>query len=91
MRKSIQIKKSYRNNHKNVINKVKQNPIYKKFWGSLGWSSYESYNELPLEKLPEFIQQLEEKMKEAAKNLEFEEAAKYRDKIKTLRDKLLGH
>ncbi|MEY3825459.1 MAG: hypothetical protein RLZZ148_271, partial [Cyanobacteriota bacterium] len=52
---------------------------------------YESYNELPLEKLPEFIQQLEEKMKEAAKNLQFEEAAKYRDKIKTLRDKLLGH
>jgi excinuclease ABC subunit B len=29
-------------------------------------------------------------MQEAAKNLEFEEAAKYRDKIKHLRDKLLG-
>jgi excinuclease ABC subunit B len=29
-------------------------------------------------------------MKEAAKNLEFEEAAKYRDRIKTLRDQLLG-
>ena len=29
-------------------------------------------------------------MKEAAKNLDFEEAAKYRDRIKTLRDQLLG-
>jgi excinuclease ABC subunit B len=29
-------------------------------------------------------------MKEASKNLEFEEAAKYRDRIKVLRDKLLG-
>jgi excinuclease ABC subunit B len=30
-------------------------------------------------------------MKEAAKKQEFEEAAKYRDRIKHLRDKLLGH
>ena len=30
-------------------------------------------------------------MKDAAKNLEFEEAAKYRDRIKNLRDKLLGN
>jgi excinuclease ABC subunit B len=29
-------------------------------------------------------------MKEAAKNLEFEEAAKYRDRILKLRDRLLG-
>ncbi|GAB4243965.1 MAG: excinuclease ABC subunit UvrB [Stanieria sp.] len=52
---------------------------------------YEQSDELPLEKVPELIQQLELKMKEAAKNLEFEEAAKYRDRIKQLRDKLLGH
>jgi excinuclease ABC subunit B len=51
---------------------------------------YENSAELPLDKLPEFIQQLEEKMQEAAKNLEFEEAAKYRDRIKNLRDRLLG-
>jgi excinuclease ABC subunit B len=51
---------------------------------------YENSAELPLDKLPEFIQQLEEKMREAAKNLEFEEAAKYRDRIKNLRDRLLG-
>ena len=33
---------------------------------------------------------LEEKMKGAAKNLEFEEAANLRDKIKNLRQKLVG-
>jgi excinuclease ABC subunit B len=51
---------------------------------------YEQSDELPLEKIPELIKQLETKMKESAKNLEFEEAAKYRDRIKQLRDKLLG-
>jgi excinuclease ABC subunit B len=45
--------------------------------------------ELSLEQIPELIQQLEDKMREAAKNLEFEEAAQYRDKIKSLRDRLL--
>jgi excinuclease ABC subunit B len=48
------------------------------------------HNEVPLESLPELIQQLEEKMKAAAKNLEFEEAANLRDKIKNLRQKLVG-
>ena len=51
---------------------------------------YQQSDELPLEKIPELIEQLEGKMKDAAKNLEFEEAAKYRDRIKRLRDKLLG-
>ncbi len=51
---------------------------------------YEQSDELPLEKVPALIEQLEAKMKEAAKNLEFEEAAKYRDRILKLRDKLLG-
>lgn len=50
----------------------------------------EKVGELPLEKIPELIEQLEAKMKDAAKNQEFEEAAKYRDRIKNLRDKLLG-
>ncbi|HEY9689248.1 MAG TPA: UvrB/UvrC motif-containing protein [Coleofasciculaceae cyanobacterium] len=36
------------------------------------------------------IEKLEAQMKEAAKNLEFEEAAKYRDRIRHLRDRLLG-
>ncbi|MDJ0534279.1 MAG: excinuclease ABC subunit UvrB [Xenococcaceae cyanobacterium MO_207.B15] len=51
---------------------------------------YEKSDELPLEKIPELIEQLEAQMKESAKNLEFESAAKYRDRIKNLRDKLLG-
>jgi len=52
---------------------------------------YEQASDLPLEQIPELITQIEAQMKEAAKNLEFEEAAKYRDRIKHLRDKLLGH
>ena len=51
---------------------------------------YELADDLSLEQIPELISQLEGQMKEAAKNLEFEEAAKYRDRIKHLRDKLLG-
>jgi excinuclease ABC subunit B len=53
--------------------------------------AYESADEIPLENIPNLITQLEAQMKEAAKKLEFEEAAKYRDKIKHLRDKLLGN
>jgi excinuclease ABC subunit B len=48
------------------------------------------HNAVPLDALPELIQQLEEKMKVAAKNLEFEEAANLRDRIKGLRQKLVG-
>ena len=48
------------------------------------------HNEVPLDALPELIQQLEDKMKSAAKNLEFEEAANLRDRIKGLRQKLVG-
>lgn len=50
----------------------------------------EHIDELPLEQIPELITLLETQMKEAAKKLEFEEAAKLRDRIKHLRDKLLG-
>ncbi|MEP0868235.1 excinuclease ABC subunit UvrB [Trichocoleus desertorum AS-A10] len=52
---------------------------------------YEQVSDLPLENIPQLIGQLEAQMKEASKKLEFEEAAKYRDRIKHLRDKLLGH
>ena len=45
---------------------------------------------VPLENLPELIQQLEEKMKGAAAKLDFEEAANLRDRIKQLRQKLVG-
>jgi len=47
-------------------------------------------DELPLEQIPDLVIQLEAQMKEAAKKLEFEEAAKLRDRIKHLRDKMLG-
>jgi len=50
----------------------------------------EHIDELPLEEIPGLITLLETQMKEAAKKLEFEEAAKLRDRIKHLRDKLLG-
>ncbi|MCT0209025.1 excinuclease ABC subunit UvrB [Synechococcus sp. CS-1332] len=48
------------------------------------------HNEVSLDALPELIRQLEEKMKAAAKGLEFEEAANLRDRIKHLRQKLVG-
>ena len=53
----------------------------------------EAYNQadsLPLDNIPELIKQLEDEMKEAAKNLEFERAAELRDRIKHLREKLVG-
>jgi excinuclease ABC subunit B len=51
---------------------------------------YEQSDDLPLENIPDLIVKLEAEMKDAAKNLEFEEAAKFRDRIKHLRDRLLG-
>ncbi len=50
----------------------------------------EHLDELPLEQIPQLITLLEAQMKEAAKKLEFEEAGKLRDRIKHLRDKMLG-
>ncbi len=52
---------------------------------------YEQVNELSLDEIPQLIGRLETQMKAAAKKLEFEEAGKLRDRIKHLRDKLLGH
>jgi excinuclease ABC subunit B len=53
-------------------------------------SEQAEHNDVPLESLPELITQLEDRMKTAAKNLEFEEAASLRDRIKKLRQKLVG-
>ena len=52
---------------------------------------FKSDLEIPLEFLPDKIKQLEETMKLAAKDLDFESAAKLRDKIKRFRNKLLGN
>ncbi|PZO39090.1 MAG: excinuclease ABC subunit B [Pseudanabaena frigida] len=46
--------------------------------------------EIPLDDIPTLIEQLEVQMKDAAKKQEFEQAATYRDKIKSLRDRLIG-
>ncbi|NJR55785.1 MAG: excinuclease ABC subunit UvrB [Acaryochloris sp. CRU_2_0] len=53
-------------------------------------TAYQQADDVPLESLPELITQLEAQMQTAAQNLEFEEAAQYRDRIKHLRAKLLG-
>ena len=50
----------------------------------------EHLDELSVEDIPELITLLEKQMKEAAKKMEFEEAGKLRDRIKHLRDKMLG-
>ncbi|KGF71635.1 excinuclease ABC subunit B [Neosynechococcus sphagnicola sy1] len=52
--------------------------------------AYDQADDLPLDNIPNLITQLEAQMQEASKNLAFEEAAKYRDRIKHLRDKLIG-
>ncbi|NRB07599.1 MAG: excinuclease ABC subunit UvrB [Richelia sp.] len=49
----------------------------------------EHLEQIPLEEIPDLINQLQTQMKAAAKDLEFEEAAKFRDRIKQLRDKLV--
>lgn len=46
---------------------------------------------LPLEEIPQIIEQLTTKMQEAAQNLEFERAGEYRDQIQQLRQQLLGN
>ncbi len=46
---------------------------------------------IALDALPELIHQLEEKMNLAAEKLDFEKAAKLRDRIKKLRSKLTGN
>ena len=50
---------------------------------------YEQADDLPLDKIPQLVEQLEAEMKEAADNLEFEKAANLRDRVKKLREKLL--
>ena len=48
------------------------------------------YLEQELDNMREYIRELEEKMKNAAMQLNFEEAAKLRDEIKKLRQKMVG-
>ncbi len=48
-------------------------------------------DQVSLEQIPDAIVQLEVEMKKAAKDLEFEKAATLRDRIKQLRNKLVGN
>lgn len=52
---------------------------------------YTHIEEISLDKIPNLIKQFEEQMQKAAKDLEFEKAAEYRDKIKHLRSQLRGN
>lgn len=47
------------------------------------------YNTMSETQLSKEIQRIEKKMHTAAKNLEFEQAAQYRDELKALKNKLL--
>ena len=49
---------------------------------------YAHVEEIPLDKIPKLIKQLESQMEESANQLNFETAAKYRDQIKHLKDKI---
>jgi excinuclease ABC subunit B len=53
-------------------------------------AAVEKASEIPLEDIPTLVSQLETQMKEAAKKLDFEKAAEYRDQIKKFRERLLG-
>jgi excinuclease ABC subunit B len=43
--------------------------------------------EIPPERMEEFMAELEEKMREAARKFDFKQAASYRDKLQALRNK----
>jgi excinuclease ABC subunit B len=57
-------------------------------WYDIDWSEF-PITEIPPSKIPETIKELEKKMKEYAKALEFEKAAQLRDKIRELRKIML--
>ncbi len=97
-----QVQQEYNANHnitpQAVATKTRGNPIL----ADLELSRQLSQNQLetatveaekeatPLSALPERIGQLEDQMKACAQDLKFEEAAKLRDRIRILRQKLVG-
>ena len=97
-----QVQQEYNSNHgitpKAVATKNKGNPILADLELSrrLSQSQLETAtvqaenDDMPLAALPELISQLEDQMKTCAQDLKFEEAAKLRDRIRTLRQKLVG-
>ncbi|WP_235678365.1 excinuclease ABC subunit UvrB [Cylindrospermopsis curvispora] len=88
----------------NQIHKITPQPVFKKSGNSI--LSFldvsrrlnandlnlvdEQWHNLNLEEIPQLITTLEKQMHDAAKKMEFEHAAKLRDRIKSLRDQILG-
>ena len=97
-----EVQQQYNSRHnitpKAVATKTKGNPILADLELSrrLSQSQLETAtvqaenNDMPLAALPELISQLEDQMKTCAQDLKFEEAAKLRDRVRTLRQKLVG-
>ena len=97
-----EVQQEYNSKHgitpKAVATKTKGNPILADLELSrrLSQSQLETAtaqaenDDMPLAALPELISQLEDQMKTCAQDLEFEEAAKLRDRIRILRQKLVG-
>ena len=97
-----QVQQEYNSKHgiipKAVASKTKGNPILADLELSRRLSQNQletatvqaENNDMPLAALPELISQLEDQMKTCAQDLKFEEAAKLRDRIRTLRQKLVG-
>ncbi|KKZ10961.1 MAG: excinuclease ABC subunit B [Candidatus Synechococcus spongiarum SP3] len=97
-----QVQQEYNSHHgitpKAVATKTRGNPILADLELSrrLSQSQLETAtvqaenDDMPLAALPELISQLEDQMKTCAQDLQFEEAAKLRDRIRVLRQKLVG-
>ena len=97
-----QVQQEYNANHnitpQAVATKTKGNPILADLelsrqlsQSQLETATVEAEKEtIPLSALPERIGQLEDQMKACAQDLKFEEAAKLRDRIRILRQKLVG-
>ncbi len=97
-----QVQQEYNANHnitpQAVATKTKGNPILADLelsrqlsQSQLETATVEVEKEaMPLSALPERISQLEDQMKACAQDLKFEEAAKLRDRIRILRQKLVG-
>ncbi|HBP53102.1 MAG TPA: excinuclease ABC subunit B, partial [Synechococcus sp. UBA8638] len=97
-----QVQQEYNSKHgitpRAVATKTKGNPILADLELSrrLSQSQLETAtvqaenDDMPLAALPELIGRLEDQMKAYAKDLNFEEAAKLRDRIRILRQKLVG-
>ena len=98
-----QVQQQYNSNHgitpQAVATKTKSNPILADLELSRRLSQSQEgetatrqveNDPIPLAALPEFIGQLEDQMKACAKNLKFEEAARLRDRIRILRQRLVG-